>query len=186
MSSTHGFYKTVGKILGPTYNYASSSRRNLQEHENDDAPFLDKVKRSKYECISGSKKKYRVYLNKDKYHHWFIILHLEEEGTTYPFLTIEINTVKDCVKLIPVMKELPQEAINTKWEVFKIEIKLDTLCKIADDIVAEMGKYNLFTNDCQTFCNDLLLDLKLIKKPFATPFGPDKSKRSTLVNTQKI
>lgn len=178
MSSSYEFYKTAGKILGPTYNYASSSCRTLQENENDDAPFSVKVKRSQYRCISGSKKRYHVYLNKDNFH-WYIILHHEDEGTTYPFLTIEITTTKYCVKLIPVMRELPQEDINTKWEVFDIEIKLDTLCEIADKIVVEMGEYNLFTNDCQTFCNDLLLDLKLIDVPFSTSFGPDKSKRST-------
>ena len=178
MSSSHGFYKTAGKILGPTYNYVSSPCRNLQECENDDAAFSVKVKRSQYRCISGSKKMYRVYLNKDE-RHWYIILHHEEEGSTYPFLTIEIVTTKKCVKIIPVMKELQLTEINTEWKIFDIEIKLDTLCEIADKVVAEMGKYNLFTNDCQIFCNDLLLDLHLIDKPFSTSFGPNKSKRST-------
>ena len=178
MSSSHGFYKTAGKILGPPLNTVSSSCRNLQQYENDDAAFSVKVKRSKYECISGSKKMYRVYLNKDIFH-WNIILHHEEEGSTYPFLTIEIYTTKEYGKIIPVMKELQQNEINTEWEIFDIEIKLDTLCEIADKVVAKMGEYNLFTNDCQIFCNDLLLDLHLIDKPFSTSFGPDISKQST-------
>ena len=171
MSSSYGFYKTTGKILGPTSNLISLSSKSFQKFENEDAFFSVKVKRSEYRCISGAKKKYQVYLNKDNFH-WYIILHHEEEGTTYPFLTVEI-TADDSAKIYPVMRELQLDRINTEWKIIEIEIILDNLCETADEIVSEMGKYNLFTKDCQTFCNHLLLGLKLIDKPFPTSFGPD-------------
>ena len=176
MSSRNVLYKTSGKILGPAYNYVSSLDKSLQESEINDLPFRDKVKGTKYQCILGAKKKYHVYLNEEKFHR-YIVLHHEEEGTTYPFLTIEINTTKDCVKIIPVMRELQLEEIKIKWEISDIEIKLDILCETADKIVSDMGKYNVFTSDCQTFCNDLLIKLGLIEKPFPTLFGPDVSQK---------
>ena len=135
---------------------ASASMPALSE--NDDAPFSDKVKRSPYKYILGVRRKYRVYLNKDSYH-WYIMLHHEEEGSTYPFLTIEINT-DNCVKIIPVMKELQREEVNTNHENFDIEITLNTICQTADKVVAEMKEYNLITSNCQLFCKKLLEKLK--------------------------
>ena len=116
-----------------------------------------------------------MYLNKDDFH-WRIILHNEEEGTTYLFLTIEISTTKDFDKIIPVMNVLEKVKVNTKWIISEIEIKLDTLCEIADKIVTKMGDYNVLTSNCQIFCNNLLLKLELIDKPFSTSVGPDISK----------
>ena len=179
MSLNYGFYKTTGKSLGSTYKVASSPCQFSKESEVDDATFSVKVKQTGYQHISGAKKIYRVYLNKESYIHWYIILHHEEEGTTYPFLTIEISSSgKDCVKIIPVMKILKQEEVNNEWKLpDDIEIKLDTLCEIADKIVTEMGDYNVLTSNCQHFCNNLLLTLRVIDKPFSTTAGPDVSKK---------
>ena len=176
MLSRNEFYKTSGKILGPTYNYVSSPDKSLQESEINDCSFSVKVKETKYQCISGAKMKYHVYLSEEKFHR-YIVLHHVDEGTTYPFLTIEITTTKDCVKIIRVMRELQLEEIKIKWEIPDNDIKLDILCETADKIVSDMGKYNLFTSDCQTFCNDLLIKLDLIKEPFPTLFGPDVSQK---------
>ena len=178
MSFSHGFYNTAGKNLGSTYKVISSPCQFSDESEIDDAPFSVKIKRSDYRCISGAKKTYHVYLNKDNFH-WYIILHNEDEGTTYPFLTIEINTTKNCDKIIPVMNTLQPEKINKKWKISDIEIKLDTLCEIADSIVTEMGEYNVLTSNCQMFCNNLLLKLKLIDEPFTTSAGPEITKPLT-------
>ena len=177
MSLSYGFYETAGKNLGSTYKVAASPCQFSKESEVDDATFSVKVKRTGYQCISGAKKIYCVYLNKESYIHWYIILHHEAEGTTYPFLTIEISSSgKDCVNITPKMNILEQEKINTKWKLSDIEIKLDTLCEIADKIVTEMGDYNVLTSNCQHFCNNLLLKLGVIDKPFSTSVGPDISK----------
>ena len=56
MSSSYGFYKKTSKNLGSTYKVVASPWKSLEGSEIDDTPFMVLVKRSEYQCISGTKK----------------------------------------------------------------------------------------------------------------------------------
>ena len=50
------------------------------------------------------------------------------------------------------------------------------LCCLADEVVTDMATYHLVSNDCQDFCNKLLMKMKVINTPFPTTFHMDTTK----------
>ena len=83
--------------------------------------------------------------------HWYLLLRIK--GSKLPYLSMEITT-SDMKDIISTTQEIANVANST--EVGTFEGTLDDLCQHADNVAKEMKKYNLFNNNCQTFCNKLL------------------------------
>lgn len=49
---------------------------------------------------------------------------------------------------------------------------LNELCQKADSVIVRMGKYNLFCNNCQHFCNNFLCEIGLESGKQKTSIGP--------------
>lgn len=50
------------------------------------------------------------------------------------------------------------------------------ICCLADEVVADMGSYHLVSNNCQDFCNKLLIKMEIIHTTFPTTFHMDTTK----------
>ena len=53
--------------------------------------------------------------------------------------------------------------------------ELYDLCCLADEVVSDMKSYDLLSNNCQNFCNQLLIKMKITDTPFSTTFHMDTS-----------
>ena len=97
--------------------------------------------------------------------HWYLLI--KKGGSSdLPYITLEITTSgkKD---LIPVTRDL-KSCDDRASDVGTYDGTLLDLCKLADEVVKEMGTYNLMKRNCQHFCNNLLK--KLYKDEFSYTF----------------
>ena len=53
-----------------------------------------------------------------------------------------------------------------------IKASMNELCRKADRVIERMGEYNLFKNNCQHFCNNLLGEIGLVCAQKKPTFGP--------------
>jgi len=119
--------------------------------------------------------------------HWLLLVRMIDSELS--FLTIEITTTNlhDC---IPTMRRLsqPTTSISTTRlasdcsvplltcepeTVGKYRGKLVDICKITDSVMEKMEEYNLLTNNCQHFVNNLLSRLGFTT--YQTTVGPQTS-----------
>ena len=91
--------------------------------------------------------------------HWLLLVKMKGAAPIIPYISIEITTL-NLKNVIPTMRtfvagdieaEFSGQMDNTLWNG-----KLQTLCQEADKVAKEMVEYNLLTNNCQHFCNNLL------------------------------
>ena len=120
--------------------------------------FLQLIHNTIYANELGTEKWYEVYVS-CSFKHWFLLV--KEGGTSSPFITFEIT--KDAGhNVAAIMRNnictLPPTNFIFKGTVWK---SMYELCSIADGVRCEMGKYDLFTNNCQDFCNKYLKVLGL-------------------------
>ena len=124
-----------------------------------------------------SKLKYEFKLVHGKKHlHWFFLLKIMD--STLPYITLEITT-SDLHDLIPTVHSIEDVEISvtetfsqsnaTVTNLDEYDGRLQDLCKIADGVVENMKDYNLVSNNCQHFCNNVLR--RLGRKTFSTTVG---------------
>ena len=115
---------------------------------------------------------YDVYLNNAKYH-WFIMVKAKLDAESdFPFLTFEITT-PDMKAIVPVMQIIDLKEIAGSIKVGEYHGSLQSLCNTADSIVRTMKHYDLLSNNCQHFCNNMLKMLNL--RTFETTVGPEST-----------
>jgi hypothetical protein len=146
--------------------------------------FTEAIVRTEYRAISEATKEYEVFLYKHK-HHWYLLLHNNEDGTNYSYVGLEVTTDKTR-ELIPAMKILYRHGENLTHspdgdgeieddgkKVLKIPYSslqkkgsrmtsIMSVCKIADEVRAEMREYKLARSNCQHFTNNILQRLGLV------------------------
>lgn len=121
---------------------------------------------------------YAIYIERKSYH-WFLLVRCTKfrHTETEQFVTLEITT-PDLRSFCPVMDVLQDD--KGKESVGDYEGTFLDLCIMADRMVDGMGKYSLFNNNCQHFCNNILNQLKM--RTFPTTVGP----KTTLDETPKF
>ena len=131
---------------------------------------------SEYKNFAGVETKFDICINRRRLH-WFIVVKMK--SSTSSVLSLEITT-SNLVDLVPTIRlfQPSMEAVEKSTFVGDYHGSLQDLCETADDIVTEMGKYSLLSNNCQHFCNNLLKRLRL--PTFDTTIGP-----TTTVNDLK-
>ena len=128
-----------------------------------------------YNQILEMQVEYAVYIQRKSYH-WFLLVRCTKfrHTETEQFVTLEITT-PDLRSFCPVMDVLQDD--KGKELVGDYEGTFLDLCIMADRMVDGMGKYSLFKNNCQHFCNNILKQLKM--KTFPTTVGPETTADGT-------
>ena len=133
---------------------------------------------STYASMLPSKLNYEFKLvHGKKCIHWFFLLKIKD--SQLPYITLEIQT-SDLHDLIPTVQNVENGDISiteafsqsnstvlTDLDVY--DGRLQDLCEIADGVVEAMKEYNIVSNNCQHFCNNVLK--KLGRKTFSTTVG---------------
>lgn len=108
--------------------------------------------------------------------HWFIMIRAEGR-TDLPYVTIEIRS-NDCTDFTAVIRRVQVNHSNPNLPhpervgTYGKGNTLRDLCKHANRVAREMGDYNFLNNNCQHFCNNLLLRLGF-QQTFTTVVGTD-------------
>lgn len=127
-------------------------------------PFVDMVKETPYKDVISVNTTYKIYIMK-KLHRLLLV---KMKGSSFPWITFEVNT-PNLTDLTTVMQETKDLPCNSD-QVGNYEGNLLGICAIADSVVKRMENYRLFSNNCQHFCNNLLLELEL--ETYETTVGP--------------
>lgn len=127
-------------------------------------PFVDMVKETPYKDVLTVNATYEVCIIKNIHR----LLLVKMKDSSYPWITFEVNTpnLTDLTTVMQETEDLPQ----ISEEVGDYEGNLLSICEIADSVVKRMKNYRLFSNNCQHFCNNLLLELGL--ETYETTVGP--------------
>jgi hypothetical protein len=128
-------------------------------------PFVDMVKETEYEDVLSVNATHMVFIMKAQLHRLLLV---KMKDSSYPWITFEVNT-PNLTNLTTVMQKTKDLPCNSE-KVGSYEGSLLKVCEIADSVVERMEKYCLFSNNCQHFCNNLLLKLGL--KTYKTTVGP--------------
>ena len=152
-------------LLGIVSSSASSSVYSQFGGRLVGEPFVDMVKETPYKDVLTVNATHEVYIMKAQLHRLLLV---KMKDSSYPWITFEVST-PNLIDLMTVMQkteDLPQ----ISEEVGDYEGNLLSICEIADSVVKRMKNYRLFSNNCQHFCNNLLLELGL--DTFETTVGP--------------
>ena len=128
-------------------------------------PFVDMVKETPYKDVLTVNATHEVYIMKEHLHRLLLV---KMKDSSYPWITFEVSTPNwtDLMTVMQKSEDLPQ----ISEEVGDYEGNLLSICEIADSVVKRMKNYRLFSNNCQHFCNNLLLELGL--DTYETTVGP--------------
>lgn len=108
--------------------------------------------------------------------HWYVLVKMKDSDL--PYITFEITT-KNMKNLIQTVRNVTPGGtwgdilLQNPRDVGTYEGTLNDLCCLADEVVTDMGSYHLVSNNCQDFCNKLLMKTKVITTPFPTTFHID-------------
>ena len=151
---------------GSTFGSSSSSSSSSSGTTLIDESFAKMIQSTEYRVLLDAVVTIEVYLNREGWH-WFLLVKMKD--TEYKFVTVEITT-SDMQNLVRTMRI--RESAKGSDFVGDYTGSFKNLCQIADCVVDDMGSYNLFTSNCQHFCNNLLLRIGL-KHDFSTTIGPN-------------
>ena len=113
--------------------------------------FSEMIAFSPYERTKNIDTTYKVYIDK-KNNHWILLLRIKD--STLPYFSLEASS--------PNLSSLWHEMFlfdpytGEATLCGEITLKLVDILLVADLIVTEMKMYNLFTSNCQHFCNNFL------------------------------
>lgn len=136
---------------------SASSSRSTQDHgkscktSDGDTTFSELINNSQYKPLKDVEVTYEVYID-DTQLHWCLLIKMK--GSDLPFLSLEAST--------PDFSSLRHEMfLHDKYEekiksCGKIDGKLSDILNVADDVIIKMGKYSVFSSNCQHFCNNVL------------------------------
>lgn len=137
---------------------AKSSSNSENTHRQDDnnsnftdMEFSEMVKNSSYALITRVEMAYEVYIDKSTWH-WFLLLKAKD---TDLFFSIEIFT-SDFSDIVCGMCLYTDYKGKLTYCGKIADTRLDDILKTADRITEQMGRYRLFSNNCQHFCNNIL------------------------------
>ena len=147
---------------------------------------MEMVEKTDYKAMCNVIVDYDIYVVR-KQLHWLLLVRMKSSELS--FITLEITTtnLKDC---IPTMRRLsrPTTSLSTTRlygdrsvplltcepeTVGQYHGRFSDICRTADAVLENMEEYNLLTNNCQHFINNLLS--KLGFKTYQTTVGPQTS-----------
>ena len=153
-------------ILSPIRKACWEKRQKSSSDRDYGRPFLEMLQdHCQYGPWISAHAAYKVRLvHRNTSLHWYLLL--RPKGTsTLPYISMEVTT-SDMSDLIRVTRNFESYDVNQVSDLGTYEGTLYYLCELADRVVEEMESYNLFSSNCQTFCNKLLK--KIGKKEFPT------------------
>ena len=103
--------------------------------------------------------------------HWYLLIKMKDSDLPYISLEITTRDLKKVTQTIRSVEGLWSHLLtNDPTNVGTYKGSFHDICSFADTVVSEMGDYNLLTNNCQNFCNKLLLMMGVIQNPYPTTF----------------
>lgn len=151
--------------------YIMSTLGSTPDHQSGQ-PYVQMVSNTKYGrrnirlCLKKALDipgRYDVYLvtgGGDLGLHWCLLVKMIRRDVHLPYLSIDLTTDDDWEHFIPTMSqfsELPTSATSKGF----VDISIKDLCEMADTIRSKMGRFDLTSRNCQTFCNELLKEMNL-------------------------
>lgn len=111
--------------------------------------------------------------------HWYVLTKMKDSGL--PYITFEITTT-NMKNLIQTVRSVSPGGtwghilLQNPQDIGTYEGTLYDICCLADEVVTDMATYHLMSNNCQDFCNKLLIKMKIMDAPFPTTFHMDGTK----------
>lgn len=169
--------KSLKSFSGPAWFSSGSvyevSRSSSSSSKNDKVlvnlqgeSFCDLVKNTPYGGTVNINLDYEVRLV-HKQLHWLLLLKAKESDISIS-MEITTSTMTDLVEMVSIFEG---DSIPNSTSIATLKMKLSDIAEHADNVVKTMGTYNLFSRNCQHFCNTLLKRLGL--RTFPTTVGPD-------------
>lgn len=112
------------------------------------------IENSPYKDYAEVKSTYQVYVNRTRLH-WFLLLKLKD--SKLHFITLEAST-PDMFVLSHEMRAVSDSDPDANKIVWcgEINARMTEIVNVADKLIIKMKSYNLFTSNCQHFCNNFL------------------------------
>ena len=138
-------------------------------------PFVDMLKdHHLYGDWLDVETEYEIKLDNSTFH-WRLLVK-KWESRALPYASLEITTrTSNSTNLIPVIREY-EDYTDSAIDKGILKGSLSKLCGLADQVVSKMETYNLFTRNCQHFCNELLKTLGKDESPLT--FSRDMTEES--------
>ena len=105
--------------------------------------------------------------------HWYLLVKMKD--SELPYITIEITTttMTNLIQTIRIVK--PDGGVwsnlllkNPLMDIGTYKGTLHDICCLADEVVSDMQTYDLGSNNCQDFCNKLLIKMRMIDTALPT------------------
>ena len=145
----------------------SSSSSNKRVINLQGEAFSDLVKNTPYGSMLRVELDYEIRLVHNQLH-WLLLFKVKDSDACIS-MEVTTSTMTDIVHTVCIFMD--EESIPESTLVATRKLKLADVASKADHIVQTMGRYNLFTSNCQHFCNTLLQELGL--PTFTTTVGPE-------------
>lgn len=120
---------------------SSSSKRDPENHLMLNNPFHEAIKQCpELKCVLNLPLQYDIYLDSSE-KHWYIMVHCNEEGGDFPYVTFEITSNKLFKgEIIPTMRIMTKDTFDQKVdETDKREFSLSESIKKAIDMSVVAG-----------------------------------------------
>lgn len=141
-----------------------SSKRNFFSTRSLNTEYSKRNLRNCFSKTLNIRGSYEVYLDNKSYHWILLFKPIDPRLNWLPILSIEVTTDEKLKSIIPMLKRykvLPTSVYNKG----SVEISMSELCATGDRVLSKMESYELTTRNCQTFCNNVLMELGLKPEP---------------------
>lgn len=135
--------------------------------------FFEMIKLSRhFALLKIPDQKYDVYIDRSSWH-WMILVKAHDTDSEVGYFSLEVSTPN----LIDLSREMfdylgnPRDKPNLIICGTITGHKLIDIIGVADDVAARMGRYSLFSSNCQHFCNNFLNFYKF--KTYRTTLGKE-------------
>lgn len=133
-----------------------------------DETFSIMIRNTEYKAFLESSLNYEVYIDNNNLH-WKLLLKINGAETYFTLEATQIN-----------FRDLEHQMFEYNTQKYGNELihcgtieekKLSDILDVADQLIVEMGTYNLFNNNCQHFCNNFLHHYRF--KTYETTLGKE-------------
>ena len=151
-------YQTVNTERSTTRTEMAFSVAGIDREES----FIPLLKKTPYSQVLDERLVYRVFVHRTtfegNFHHRILLC---DKGEKYGFVTLELGKNDTYSRMIPKCEVYQGKEEDLEYK-GTVEATMRELAAVAIAVLKEMGDYNLFVRNCQTFCNTFLarVDLK--------------------------
>lgn len=114
--------------------------------------FLSQAEKTSYGSVLKERMKFTIYVHREgiqrNFHHKIVVAN-QKHG----FITLELSMNEK--RVVPVCEQFHGEVKELEWKK-EVECTFEELAKDAIELLRNMGRYSLISNNCQNFCNSFL------------------------------